>query len=158
MWIQIKKEIIGTYILLFITFHLPTRFCHKITAMVGSAHGSVIYNGLSQRPRSNALTWWNPKGGASTVDNLMGSPSLTPEISKFAISSRFIGLAADHAYLRSKVKGGCTRNVYAKESGLAKHQFTRETFDVYSCGVYNGILDLDHFTPPRGSYTRTRIV
>ena len=26
------------------------------------------------------------------------------------------------------------------------YQFTRETIDVYSCGVYNGMLDLDPFT------------
>ena len=39
------------------------------------------------------------------------------------------------------------KDVYAKESGLAKYQFTQETIDVYSCGVYNGMLDLDRFTP-----------
>ena len=32
------------------------------------------------------------------------------------------------------------------ESGLAKYQFTRETIDVYSCGVYNDMLHLDPFT------------
>ena len=42
---------------------------------------------------------------------------------------------------------GCTRDVYAKESGLAKYRFTCETIDVYSCGVHNGILELDPFTP-----------
>ena len=36
--------------------------------------------------------------------------------------------------------------MYAKESGLAKCQFIRETIDVYHCGVYNGMLDLDPFT------------
>ena len=41
----------------------------------------------------------------------------------------------------------CTRDVYAKESGLAKYQFTHETIDVYSCGVYDGMLDLDTFAP-----------
>ena len=29
----------------------------------------------------------------------------------------------------------------------AKYQFTRETIDVYNCGVYNGMLDVDPFTP-----------
>ena len=114
---------------------------------LGSAHGFVIYNGLSQWPGSDALTCWNPKGGASTVDYLMGSPSLIPEIKEFTISGRPIGLAADHAYLRFEVKDGCTKDVYAKESGLAKYLFTRETIDVYSCGVYNGMLDLDPFAP-----------
>ena len=52
-------------------------------------------------------------------------------------------MAANHAYLRFEVKDGCTKDVYAKESGLAKYLFTRETIDVYSCGVYNGMLDLD---------------
>ena len=75
----------------------------------------------------------------------MGSPSLTPEIKEFTISGRPIALAADHAYLRFEVKNGCTRDVYAKESGLAKYRFTRETIDVYICGVYYGMLDLDHF-------------
>ena len=46
-----------------------------------------------------------------------------------------------------EVKDGCTRDVYAKESGLAKYRFTRETIDVYSSGVYNGMLDLDPFAP-----------
>ena len=46
-----------------------------------------------------------------------------------------------------EVKDGCTRDVYAKESGLAKYLFTGETLDVYSCGVYNGMLDLDPFAP-----------
>ena len=34
----------------------------------------------------------------------------------------------------------------SKESGLAKYQFTCKTIDVYSCGVSNGMLDLDPFT------------
>ena len=52
---------------------------------LGIAHGFVIYNGLSQWLGSNALTCWNPKGGASTIDYLMGSPSLIPEIKEFTI-------------------------------------------------------------------------
>ena len=39
------------------------------------------------------------------------------------------------------------KHVYTKESGLAKYQFFRETIDAYSCGKYNGMLDLDPFTP-----------
>ena len=77
----------------------------------------------------------------------MGSPSLIPEIKMFTISGRPIGLAADHAYLRFEVKDGCTKDVYAMKSGLARYLFTRETIDVYSCGVYNGMLDLDPFAP-----------
>ena len=45
-----------------------------------------------------------PKGDASTVDCLMASPSLKPRITKFTISGRPLGLAADHAYLFFKVK------------------------------------------------------
>ena len=30
---------------------------------------------------------------------------------------------------------------------LVKYQFTREAIDVYSCGIYHGMLDLDPFTP-----------
>ena len=57
-------------------------------------------------------------------------------------------MAADHAYLRFKVKDACTRDVHAKQdSGLAKYQFTWETIDVYSYVEYNGMLDLDSFTP-----------
>ena len=112
---------------------------------LGSAHGFVIYNGLSQWPGSDALTCWNPKGGVSTIDYLMGSPSLIPEIKG---SCRPIGLAADHAYLCFLVMNGCTRDVYAKqEGGLAKYNFTQETIDVHSCGVYNGKLDSDPFAP-----------
>ena len=66
---------------------------------LGSAHGLVIYNGLSHWPGSDALTCWNPKGGASTVDYLMGTPALIPEIREFTIFGRPIGVAADHAYL-----------------------------------------------------------
>ena len=76
------------------------------------------------------LTCWNPKGGASTINYLMGSPSLVPELREFTTSGRPIVLALDHAYLCFEVKDGCTRDVYAKESGLAKYQFTRETIDV----------------------------
>ena len=81
----------------------------------------MIYNGLSQWPESDALTCWNPKGGVSTIDYLMGSPSLIPEIKG---SCRPIGLAADHAYLRFEVNDGCTKDVYAMESRLAKYLFT----------------------------------
>ena len=56
-------------------------------------------------------------------------------------------MAANHAYLFFEVNNGCTRDVYAKEGGLAKYQFTREIINVYSRGVYNGMLDLDTFTP-----------
>ena len=41
----------------------------------------------------------------------------------------------------------CTRDVYAKQdSELAKYQFTRftcQTVNVYSCGAYDDILELD---------------
>ena len=52
-----------------------------------------------------------------------------------------------YAWLVGLIKDGCTKYVYAKESGLAKYLFTRETIDLYSCGVYNGMLDLDLFAP-----------
>ena len=45
---------------------------------LGSAHGFVIYNGLSQWPRWEALTCWHPKGGACTIDYRMESTSLIP--------------------------------------------------------------------------------
>ena len=71
-----------------------------------------------------------------------------PEIAKFTISGRLIALAADCAHLHFEIKDGCTRDVYAKkESWLAKYEITRETIDVYSCGVNNGMLDLDLFAP-----------
>ena len=85
-----------------------------------SAHGFVIYNGFSQCPGSDVSTSWNPKGGASIINYLILSSSLTPEIREFTISGRPIGLAEDHAYLRYEVKDGCT--CYGK--GLAKYQFT----------------------------------
>ena len=66
---------------------------------LGSAHGFVIYNGLSQPFGPDALTRWNPKGGASTVDYLMGSPSLILEIKEFTISCGPSGLVAYHAYI-----------------------------------------------------------
>mgnify|MGYP007069668789 CR=1 FL=1 len=66
---------------------------------LGSAYAFVICNGLSQWPRSDALKCWNPKGGASTIDYIMGSPSLIPEIKKFTIYGRPIVLTANHAYL-----------------------------------------------------------
>ena len=66
--------------------------------VLGSVHGFVIYNVLSQWPGSDALTCWNPKERASTVNYLMGSPSLIPEIKEFTISGRPIASAADDAY------------------------------------------------------------
>ena len=59
---------------------------------------------------------------------------------------RPIGLATDDAYLCFDVKDGCQKNVYAKNEN-AKYQFTQETIDVCSCGVYNGMLYLDPFAP-----------
>ena len=79
---------------------------------LGSAHGFGIYDGLCK------------------VDYLMGSPSLIPEIREITIFGRPIGLAAGRAYLCFQVKDGCTWDLYAKESGLAKYQFTQETIDV----------------------------
>ena len=63
------------------------------------AHGFLIYNGLSKWPRLDALTCWNPKGGANIANYLMGFPSLTSKIIEFSISRRPIGLAVDHAYI-----------------------------------------------------------
>ena len=95
----------------------------------------ICHNGLG----SDGLKCWNLRGCGSTVDYLMGSPSLIPEITEFTISGRSICLAADHAYLCFEVKGGCTRDVYAKqEGGLAKYNFTQETIDVYSCQQNRG--------------------
>ena len=90
----------------------------------------MIYNGLSQWPGSDALTSWNPKGAPSTVNYPMGSSSSIAKITKFIIFGRPIGLAAGRAYLCFQVKDGCTWDLYAKESGLAKYQFTQETIDV----------------------------
>ena len=73
---------------------------------LGSAHGFVIHNGLSQWVRSDALTCWNLKG-ATTVNYLIRSPSLIPEITEFTIYGRPIDLAADHAYLHFEVKDVC---------------------------------------------------
>ena len=100
------------------------------------------HNGMYQ------ILWHvEPKRRWSTFDYLIGSPYLIPEIREFIVSGRPIGLAADHAYLRFEVKDGCARDVYVKESGLSKYQFIRETIDVYSCAVYNEMLDLDPFAP-----------
>ena len=69
-----------------------TKYGKHILAL-GSAHGFVIYNGLLQWPRSDALTCWNPTAGASTINYLMGSPRLIAEIIEFTISGRAVGLA-----------------------------------------------------------------
>ena len=78
---------------------------------LGSAHGFVIYNGLSQCSISDASTCWKLKGDASTVDYLMGSPFLIARMIEFTMSGRPIGLAADHTYLCFEMKDGCT-NMY----------------------------------------------
>ena len=71
-----------------------------------------------------------------------------PGIIEFTLSSKPIGLAADHAYLSFEVKDKCTKDVYAKnESRLAKYQFTQEAMDVHTCGIYNAMLYLDPFAP-----------
>ena len=111
----------------------------KLLAL-GIAHGFVIYNGLSQWPRFNALTFRNPKWGAGIVDYLMDSPSSIHEIIQFTTSSRPIGLATDHTHLWFEVKDRCTRDIYARKE-------SRLTVDVYSCWIYNGILALDPFAP-----------
>ena len=45
---------------------------------LGSADGFVLY--MSQWLRLDALTCCNPKGGASTINYMMESPSLITEI------------------------------------------------------------------------------
>ena len=90
------------------TFRDVTEYNTHILAL-GSAHGLIILNGLSHWPGSDALTCWNPKGGASTVDYLMGLLPLIPQIHDFSISSRLIAVAADHEILRFIVSGGCLR-------------------------------------------------
>ena len=83
----------------------------------------------------DALTCWNPKGGANTIDYLMGSPSLITEIREFTISGRHIGLAVDHAYLCVDVAYAYKKVVYAKnETMFAKYQFFEETIDLFRCG------------------------
>ena len=69
-----------------------------------------------------------------------------PEIIEFTLSIKPIGWAADHAYLSFEVKDKCTKDVYAKnESAVAKYQFTEETIDVHTCGIYNTMLYSDPF-------------
>ena len=77
---------------------------------LGSPHGFMIYNEFS-RGSDQMLYMLNPKEDASTVDYLMGSPSLIPEITEFTISGFPIGLAADHAYLCFEVKDECTKDI-----------------------------------------------
>lgn len=73
-----------------------TGFGRHLLAM-GTAHGLVIYNGLPRWPTSGALTCFPHGGGSSTVDYLMGSPSLVAHIPEFDIHP--IPIGADHTYL-----------------------------------------------------------
>ena len=99
--------------------------------------------------RNKCFDMLESEGGPSTVYCLMASPSLIPKITMFTISGRPIGLAADLAFSMIWAEGWMRKGCIAKkESGLAKYQFTWETIDVYSGGVYNGMLDswiLSHF-------------
>ena len=93
---------------------------HFLT-LVG-AHNFMICSGLSQWPRSHALTCWNPEEGEFRI-NLMRSPSILSEITNFMISSRPICLATNHAYLHVKVKDGCQKVVTSKNRiGQAKYR------------------------------------
>lgn len=95
---------------------------------LGSAHRLAIYNGLSRWPGSDALTCWNPKGRASTVDYVMGSPTLIPEVQSFIISSRPIGASVDHSHLILSLACGHTRDI--TPSHLPQHpryHFTQDT-------------------------------
>ena len=72
----------------------------------------VCHNDL----RSDALTYWNPEGGASTINYLMGSPSLLPE-------NKFHGLVVDHAYPCFKVN---PLDLYTQdEVGHVNYQLTQ---------------------------------
>jgi hypothetical protein len=102
--------------------HEVTKYNEHFLAL-GNAHGLVIYNSLLQWPKSDAITCWNPKGGANTFGYLMGSPLLLPEITNFAISSRPIGSAADLVRLHFQVWMDAKRM-------HAKYQFTPEIEDV----------------------------
>ena len=78
---------------------------------LGSAHGFAIHNGWSQWHRSDALTCWHRKVGASTIDYLMEPPSLITKI-KSSLSARPIGLGA----IPHKMKDLYSKN----ETGLNK--------------------------------------
>ena len=69
------------------------------------------WDGLSQWPRSDVLTWWNHKGWASTINHLIGFPSLLPEVTNFTISSQPIGFAKNHPYLHFKVRDEWQKDV-----------------------------------------------
>lgn len=115
---------------------------------LGSAHGLIIYNGLSRWPGSDSLTCWNRKGGASTVDYLMGSLTLIPDIQNFSISRRPIGVAADHAYLTFSLAysstGHTTPSYFPKHP---RYHFSRETSDIYISAIYDGLLAMDPHGP-----------
>ena len=64
---------------------------------MGAAHGLVIFNGLARWPLSGHLTCFPHGGGSSTVDYLIGSPTLIPQIPDFSIPPPPLG--ADHTYL-----------------------------------------------------------
>mgnify|MGYP000070028485 FL=1 len=69
-------------------------------------------------------------------------------MAELTIAGRCVGFALDHAYLRFEMKDGCSRDAYAKkESVLAEYQCTWGTLDVYSYGVYYGMIELDPRTP-----------
>ena len=87
-----------------------TKYGKHLLAL-GNAHGLVIYSGFSQWPGLDALTCWHLNRGASTIDYLMGSPSLILEVTKFTISCRPIGLVANHTFVESYkiVKGDASK-------------------------------------------------
>lgn len=108
----------------------------------------VIYNGLTRWQGSYALTHWNTKGGASTVDCLMGSPSLIPDVRGFTISSRPIGIAVDHAYLSFTLVGRSPRDGPATHlPRYPRYQFTCETVGVYRDAISDGLFALDPHSP-----------
>ena len=79
----------------------------------------VCHNGQDQ---IRYFDMFKPQGICERSLLLEGIPSILSVITDLAISSRHIGLAADHAYLSFSGEDRCQKNVYANNGiGHAKY-------------------------------------
>lgn len=107
----------------------------------------IRINGLSRWPGSDALTCWNHNKGASTVDYLIGSTTLIPDVHNFMISGRPFGLAADHVILTLTIFCGQMRDATPCFPRHPRYHFTEDTSHIYSEKVRDTLSTLDLSAP-----------
>ena len=116
---------------------------------LGGAHGLAIFIGLPRWLGSEHLTCLQLSGrSSSTVDYLMGPPSLIPSIQDIHVSTHPIRVATDHAYLAFSLVTHIDPSQPALfTSSHPRYHSPCETTPYYATKVFDGVMDLNPCAP-----------